>query len=188
MYEIEIARVFACSPQLRTFHPLFLSCNEAIDGTRWCNKCSKCCFIFLILSAWMPPNEVCAIFEDNLFGKMELASQQRVRVAVPAVSVDSESRTPIEKPFECVGTFEEARCAVELSMRRWREHTSNNLDPDTINSSLNNVVNKKDVVLLRMAEHLGIRLFEDKNYATDGEEDDDMIIKRWLPDSCAYFD
>jgi hypothetical protein len=32
---------------------LFLSCNAPLYGrTRWCARCSKCCFVQLLLSAW----------------------------------------------------------------------------------------------------------------------------------------
>jgi hypothetical protein len=115
MWELEIAKTFCQEKNLRKFHPLFLSCNEAVcevrtkgyydrkiksdvvlggddegdaDGldtvkgnveqekrqeqieqqqtphrtqqqlvacTEWCCDCEKCAFIFLLLSAWLPP-------------------------------------------------------------------------------------------------------------------------------------
>jgi hypothetical protein len=35
LYEIEISRIFCETTELKKFHRLFLSCNEAVDLTKW---------------------------------------------------------------------------------------------------------------------------------------------------------
>lgn len=53
------------------YFPAFLSCNEALrdvrGGQRWCRRCAKCAFVFLMLSAFLPPAVVEEVFGANLF-------------------------------------------------------------------------------------------------------------------------
>ena len=42
-------------------HPFlnaFISCNEGDGRGDWCARCDKCCFVFALLAAWLPPEEV----------------------------------------------------------------------------------------------------------------------------------
>ena len=42
-------------------HPFitaFISCNESDNKGNWCAQCDKCCFVFALLAAWLPPEEV----------------------------------------------------------------------------------------------------------------------------------
>jgi len=42
-------------------HPFiaaFISCNESDEEGNWCARCDKCCFVFALLAAWLPPEEV----------------------------------------------------------------------------------------------------------------------------------
>ena len=169
LFEIEIAKIFAEEESLRDFHPLFISCNEAIDVTRWCAKCAKCCFVFLIMSAWMRPPDVWAIFGENLFEKSQL-----LEVFLSLVGFKRENE--VHKPFECVGTFEEARCAVELSLKRVREYQTEAHKCSTAALPETHVlsgctVNNNDM-LVSLVEHLGLLRTE--------EEDDESIVNRWL--------
>ena len=112
MWEIEISRLFCEVPQLNdNFMQLFLSCNEPVEYTKWCCKCSKCVFIYLIVSAWLPPPTVSAIFNNTC-----LYDQQSLLPLfynlVDAASI---------KPFDCVGTENEAKAAVHLSLLRYQE-------------------------------------------------------------------
>lgn len=98
MWELEIARIFCLSAELRKLHPFFISCNEPIQqGSRWCNKCEKCAFVYLLMSAWLPPVQVIAIFEENLFEK--LGPQMEL------IFLSLIGHKGTVKPFECVGTF-----------------------------------------------------------------------------------
>lgn len=123
IWELEIARTFCLDASLKPFHSVFLSCNEASKGTNWCRKCEKCCFIYLLLSAWLPPRAVDSIFQDrisidqtsddtciSLFGTESL-----LPVFMKLIGGDENKL----KAFECVGTFSEASAAVELSLHQY---------------------------------------------------------------------
>lgn len=111
MWDLEVAKVFCTHPMLIPFHSVFLSCNEPIDHTRWCATCEKCAFVFLLMSAFLPPPQVWAVFGDNLFEKRALANT--------FLALIGRADVKDAKPFECVGTFGEAKAAVELSCWQW---------------------------------------------------------------------
>ena len=66
VWELEIARIFCTEAALQPFHAVFLSCNEPIvrggeessSKCEWCLKCEKCCFLYLLMSAWLSPEDV----------------------------------------------------------------------------------------------------------------------------------
>jgi hypothetical protein len=118
MWELEIAKLFCQIPVLRKFHSLFLSCNEPVDVTRWCCVCDKCCFIFILLSAYLPKEEVVTIFHGNDLFENENLIGIFLRLVGSGVSDDT---YPL-KAFECVGTHLEARSGVELAIRKREEN------------------------------------------------------------------
>ena len=75
----------------------------------WCMKCEKCCFIYLLLSAWLSPVYINTIFTTQLFTYTTL-----IPIYIKLVGGDKQ-----EKSFECVGTFTEASAAVELTVYRY---------------------------------------------------------------------
>jgi hypothetical protein len=110
--ELWIAERFAT---LRGYHPVFHSCNRAfhIDPDRrqagWCGQCDKCCFIDLILSPFLPPGDLDAVFGGREpLADPELIDQFRMLLEVGGAT----------KPFECVGDVEECRAALVLAARR----------------------------------------------------------------------
>ncbi|HEX2252397.1 MAG TPA: hypothetical protein VHQ65_03920 [Thermoanaerobaculia bacterium] len=102
LWEIQIARIFARYP---AYHRRFLSCNLGQRRGAWCGHCPKCAFVYLLLAAFLPADEVAAIFGG------ELLASPRIRYWV-------ERLTRGRKPFECVGTREEARLALSLALER----------------------------------------------------------------------
>lgn len=117
LWEIEIARIFCEDETLKKCHSFFMSCNSPVQvgvgGCEWCAKCEKCCFIFLILSAWMSPSKVIEIFQGkNLFENFQLRKHFLALIGENCESRDS----TIQKPFECVGTVLEAKCAIHLAV------------------------------------------------------------------------
>lgn len=100
LYELQIARLFARSPQ---YFGRFVSCNVGHRRDEWCRECPKCAFVFLILAAFLPAAESRAIFGGNLFDS----------AAIRALLVRLAGGGP--KPFECVGTPEETRAALFLA-------------------------------------------------------------------------
>lgn len=106
LYELQIAKIFSKFPK---YHSSFVSCNRT--GTKsWCCKCSKCAFIFLAMYPFIDRKSVIRIFNNDLLDNMDnkLLFQQLIG------EKDS-------KPFECVGTIEENRIAMILSLRKKEE-------------------------------------------------------------------
>jgi hypothetical protein len=105
--ELQIARQFAALPQ---FHELFKSCSVGSKENVWCGKCAKCLFVALMLGAFLPLERVVEIFRCDIFADLSLAEELRALLG--------QSET---KPFECVGTVEEAHAALTLILTQLRQ-------------------------------------------------------------------
>jgi UDP-N-acetyl-alpha-D-muramoyl-L-alanyl-L-glutamate epimerase len=110
--ELWVSRVFA---GLTAYHLAFRSCNRAfhVDAGRrlatWCGHCDKCCFIDLILSPYLSPAELGAIFRGNEpLENADLLEVFRSLLGQPG----------LDKPLECVGDEGECRTAVRLAAQR----------------------------------------------------------------------
>lgn len=106
--EFRIVERFSAYPQ---YFPLFVSCNinfkvEGSGPPVWCGRCAKCAFVFLLLSAFIPKEQLLGIFEDNLFEDAALESVFEELLGLRAI-----------KPFDCVGTPQEAAAALFLAAR-----------------------------------------------------------------------
>ena len=99
-HELQIARQFAALPQ---YHAAFRSCNTGSKRNVWCGCCAKCLFVCLMLAPFLPEAGIAGIFGENLLEKPDLQGELRALLGAAQ-----------EKPFECVGTVEEARAALEL--------------------------------------------------------------------------
>jgi len=112
--ELWVGEKFAALTQ---YHATFRSCNKAfiIDRQRrldhWCGHCDKCCFIDLILSPFMPAEQLRAVFAADGGGGEPLDDPE----LAPKFESLLGSGT---KPFECVGEVNECRAAVVLAARR----------------------------------------------------------------------
>jgi hypothetical protein len=101
--------------ELCSYHRVFRSCNRAFHQDRelrlesWCGECDKCCFIDLILSAFMDARELKEIFAPY----EPLENPDLVEKFRTLLGIDERS-----KPFECVGGVDECRAAIVLSSRR----------------------------------------------------------------------
>lgn len=109
--EFNIARLFS---HYKKYHSVFKSCNVGSKGEtwKWCCNCSKCLFVYIILSPFIERNERVKIFGEDLFEKKELLETFK--------EILGYSDT---KPFECVGTLEEARYAISLVLEKGVEHS-----------------------------------------------------------------
>lgn len=109
-FEIRIAKMFAKHKQ---YFSLFSSCNRNFTVSRerpktlWCGTCPKCAFVFLILSPFVPRKDLCSIFGKNLFADPSLVPLYKEILGFGT-----------QKPFDCVGTFEEARAALFLASKK----------------------------------------------------------------------
>jgi glutathione synthase/RimK-type ligase-like ATP-grasp enzyme len=105
LYEVEISKIFSRFPQ---YHDVFVSCNTG----RWCRRCSKCCFIYLSLFPFVDTKDL-----DKYIGRSILEGDDLIKT-YEMLTGETE-----HKPFECVGTIEENRLAMQLCIDK---------NPDTV--------------------------------------------------------
>ena len=102
--ELQIMKIFTKYPK---YFKNFISCNNGgksknigkTDG--WCNTCSKCLFIYLIMSNFVDKSIMIDIFGEDLLDKKEMLDY--------FLELLGKKET---KPFECVGTIEEVNYVV----------------------------------------------------------------------------
>jgi len=120
LYEIQIAELFT---QYKKYFPYFLSCNNALRKVskreKWCGKCSKCLFVFTILSPFLSINQLIKIFKKNLFEERGFLPIMEKLIGIK----DS-------KPFECVGTLKENQLAFYLA---WKKNKKERKKPFLLN-------------------------------------------------------
>ncbi len=105
--ELQISRIFAGFPR---YFQSFRSCNAGSKTGSWCGQCGKCAFVYLSLFPFVGYRQMIAIFGSDFFGRPQIIEFIRQLVGLEK-----------QKPFECVGTKEEAKLALALSVRRYRE-------------------------------------------------------------------
>ena len=104
--EFQIAALFS---QYKKYHSIFRSCNAGSKTDSWCGNCPKCLFVYIILSPFLTEEELVGIFGENLFEKEALLTDfQKLTGMLP------------EKPFECVGSRDEVRCALALAIEKYK--------------------------------------------------------------------
>ncbi len=113
LYEIRIVQEFL---RYKKYFLIFTSCNRnfRVEKERpeslWCAECPKCAFMFLLFSAFLGEKELVSIFGQNLFDKKELLETFRDILGIGKM-----------KPFDCVGTFEEARAALFMAKDKFED-------------------------------------------------------------------
>lgn len=112
-YEIRIVQQFIKYPQ---YFSRFSSCNRAFkiknpNNSMWCGECAKCVFVFTLFSAFLKPDEIVKMFGQSLYEKAELLALFKDILGLGEM-----------KPFDCVGTFDEAKVAFEMA-GEWYSHS-----------------------------------------------------------------
>ena len=104
--EYNIAKLFA---KYKKYHHVFKSCNVGSKEKEWawCCNCSKCLFIYIILSSFLNKEEMIAIFGEDLYQREDLLD-----IFIEIIGYGD------NKPFECVGTYEEARYSVSYLIKK----------------------------------------------------------------------
>ncbi|MDP2741490.1 MAG: hypothetical protein Q8O66_02285, partial [bacterium] len=111
-YEIRIVELFS---KYKKYFPYFSSCNKNfkvqnnLKNKLWCNECSKCVFVFTLLSAFLSKKELINIFKKNLYQEEKLLPLFKDILGFGKM-----------KPFDCVGTFKEARAALSLVSKKFK--------------------------------------------------------------------
>ncbi len=112
-YEIRIAKMFS---KYKKYFPYFSSCNRNFSSTNkmsgglWCNECPKCIFAFTMLSAFLNKKELLKTFGKNLYQDESLLPLFKDILGLGDM-----------KPFDCVGTFEEAKTALFLAKDKFKD-------------------------------------------------------------------
>ena len=101
--EFQIARFFAKQKQ---YHDIFKSCNVGSKEDIWCGHCSKCLFVYLILSPFLSDEELVKIFGVRMTDDQSMQEDFEKLIGMLE-----------EKPFECVGSREEVNAAVTMTIR-----------------------------------------------------------------------
>jgi len=109
--EFRIAEAFSHHPR---YFKHFTSCNanfrqQATGESRWCGKCPKCVFVYLILAPSLNGEQL-----NDIFGTDFLAPANNRRLLEQLTGLID------VKPFECVGTFTETRASLMLLAREGR--------------------------------------------------------------------
>ncbi len=103
--ELQIAMLFS---RFTAYHDVFRSCNAGSKQDIWCGHCAKCLFAYIILSPFIEPQRLNAIFGKSMLDDLTLFTEFRQLVGLEDT-----------KPFECVGTVSEVRQALAMALRRW---------------------------------------------------------------------
>jgi len=104
--EFQIGHLFS---KYEKYHGIFKSCNLGSKEKewKWCCNCSKCLFVYMILSPFLYKEKLVEIFGEDMFERQDLLKT--------FIEILGYAET---KPFECVGTYGEARYAVSLLIDR----------------------------------------------------------------------
>lgn len=105
--ELQITKMFASRKE---FAKVFRSCNRGSKKNIWCEECSKCLFVYGMLSAFLNEDELSLIFSSNMLDNTALLKDFRGLTGLDEV-----------KPFECVGTAEEYNTALSLAVLRMKK-------------------------------------------------------------------
>ncbi len=96
--EWQIAKKFVTYPK---YFPVFQSCNIGSKNDTWCADCAKCLYVYIMLAAFLPDEELIKIFGKNMLEKEEYRDLFNGLVY-----------QDYNKPFECVGTKKEINLAL----------------------------------------------------------------------------
>lgn len=107
--ELQIAKLFA---HYKKYHHIFKSCNVGSKELlwKWCCNCAKCLFIYIILSPFLAKEELIDIFGEDLYENKDL-----LNIFIELLGYSD------KKPFECIGTYQEVRLAVSLTITKRKE-------------------------------------------------------------------
>lgn len=104
--ELQIGRLFSTFPK---YFPVFKSCNAGSKNDTWCCKCPKCLFTYIILSPFVDDKTLKEIFEKNLFENSNLIPTLKELIGIRPT-----------KPFECIGTIDDVRTALNLTISAYK--------------------------------------------------------------------
>ena len=90
----------------KEFLSVFRSCNRGTRDNIWCNHCSKCLYVYIMLYPYLTDEEMSLVFDRNMLDDESL-EEDFLGLILP-------DRL---KPFECVGTRLEINFALQEALR-----------------------------------------------------------------------
>ncbi len=105
IFDLQVGQLFS---KFSLFHQTFRSCNVGQKENKWCGTCPKCAFVYLTLFPFFSYEQVLGIFGSDFFTHQEIAQHLRGLVGLEK-----------EKPFECVGTVDESKLAVQMCIEKY---------------------------------------------------------------------
>lgn len=104
--ELQIAMLFS---NIEQYHRIFKSCNVGSKQIPWvwCCNCPKCLFVYCILSPFLYKEKLINIFGEDMFQKEVLLNT--------FIELCGYGKN---KPFECVGTYEEINFAISKTITK----------------------------------------------------------------------
>lgn len=105
--ELQIAKFFAKHEQ---YSGIFRSCNVGSKVDEWCGHCPKCLFVYIILSPFLSLTRLKEIFGNDMLNDESMTQTFDKLIGIVP-----------EKPFECVGTCDEANTAICMTIARLEE-------------------------------------------------------------------
>lgn len=112
LFELQIARLFS---QMSDYHSIFRSCNRGQKTNIWCGECPKCLFAYTMLYPFIGQEKAVTIFGKDLFEDENLYP-----LSLALLGKDK------NKPFECVGTYEETLSSFYLCAKRAKKNSEKN--------------------------------------------------------------
>lgn len=106
--DLQISKMFSKESYMLS---IFRSCNRSRTTNGWCGACAKCAFTYLTLFPFLPFESMQTIFGSDYFTDKKILMYIRELVGVTAI-----------KPFDCVGTKDEARLALLLSLASYQKN------------------------------------------------------------------
>lgn len=102
LYEIQISKIFS---KVGKYFSSIRSCNVGQSKNVWCCNCSKCLSTYILLYPFVGKKAMKKIFPEDLFVKDH-----------PYEILESLVLDNKVKPFECVGTRQELKLALAISI------------------------------------------------------------------------
>lgn len=112
--EVRIGEIFA-QIGFDKYKDVFSSCNRAFihtsDHMSWCGECSKCAFVYMVLTPFIKEEELSALWHGkNLLKDPSLEKTYRNLLGIEG-----------DKPLDCVGEIKESREAMHLAQQIYPE-------------------------------------------------------------------
>lgn len=143
--EFKIMEIFSKYSQYFTH---FSSCNTNFKlhekpTQKWCGKCPKCAFVFICIAALLPKSQVVEIFGKNLLADKGLITTYQELLGIVGF-----------KPFECVGTPDEAQYAFYKAWEK-KEYTNDVIMKFFMDKVLPDIdIEKLEEKVMQSHEHL----------------------------------